>query len=173
MTVERIFLLSPTCPYTSPTLSWAISKDDSKAHSCFCVQFYKSLEIKPLIFSQVAYLIYSCIGALIFSMYIVFDTQIMLGGKHKWELLNVLTFSCFASSWAFPNWHSIAPFLLLVIVEISAQIRHQSGGAHLCRIESLPRYRPTFHVSSVYRRIGSRRLRAKQSDHVEAPMWMF
>jgi len=36
--------------------------------------------------NKVAYLIYSCIGALIFSMYIVFDTQIMLGGKHKYAI---------------------------------------------------------------------------------------
>jgi len=35
---------------------------------------------------KVAYLIYSCLGALIFSLYIVFDTQIMLGGTHKYSI---------------------------------------------------------------------------------------
>ena len=30
-------------------------------------------------------LIYSLIGALIFSMYIVYDTQLILGGKHKYQ----------------------------------------------------------------------------------------
>jgi len=32
------------------------------------------------------YLVYACIGAVIFSLYIVFDTQMMLGGKHKYSL---------------------------------------------------------------------------------------
>jgi len=36
--------------------------------------------------NKVAYLVYSCLGALIFSMYIVFDTQLMLGGKHKYSI---------------------------------------------------------------------------------------
>lgn len=36
--------------------------------------------------NSVAYLVYSCLGALIFSMYIVFDTQLMLGGKHKYSI---------------------------------------------------------------------------------------
>jgi len=36
--------------------------------------------------NKVAYLIYSCLGALVFSMYIVFDTQMMLGGKHKYSI---------------------------------------------------------------------------------------
>ena len=29
---------------------------------------------------------YGCIGALIFSLYIVYDTQLMMGGKHKYSL---------------------------------------------------------------------------------------
>ena len=29
---------------------------------------------------------YGSIGALIFSLYIVFDTQLMMGGKHKYAL---------------------------------------------------------------------------------------
>ena len=29
---------------------------------------------------------YGCIGALIFSLYIVYDTQLMMGGKHKYAL---------------------------------------------------------------------------------------
>jgi len=36
--------------------------------------------------NKVAYLVYACIGALIFSLYIVFDTQMMLGGKHKYSI---------------------------------------------------------------------------------------
>ncbi|XP_071544115.1 protein lifeguard 1-like [Panulirus ornatus] len=33
--------------------------------------------------NQVLNILYACIGALIFSAYIVFDTQLMLGGNHK------------------------------------------------------------------------------------------
>lgn len=33
--------------------------------------------------NQVLNILYACIGALIFSAYIVFDTQLMLGGSHK------------------------------------------------------------------------------------------
>jgi FtsH-binding integral membrane protein len=29
---------------------------------------------------------YGSIGALIFSLYLVYDTQLMLGGKHKYSL---------------------------------------------------------------------------------------
>ncbi|KAI0221512.1 Protein lifeguard 1 [Lamellibrachia satsuma] len=31
-------------------------------------------------------MVYACIGALIFAMYIVFDTQMMMGGKHKYSI---------------------------------------------------------------------------------------
>lgn len=31
----------------------------------------------------ILHLIYACLGALLFSVYLVFDTQLMLGGKHK------------------------------------------------------------------------------------------
>jgi len=31
-------------------------------------------------------LVYACIGAVIFSLYIVYDTQIMIGGNHKYSL---------------------------------------------------------------------------------------
>ncbi|OXU26271.1 hypothetical protein TSAR_002467 [Trichomalopsis sarcophagae] len=31
-------------------------------------------------------LVYSCLGALLFSFYLVYDTQLMLGGKHKYSL---------------------------------------------------------------------------------------
>lgn len=37
-------------------------------------------------YSKTLNLIYACIGALIFSMYIIFDTQLMMGGKHKYAL---------------------------------------------------------------------------------------
>lgn len=33
--------------------------------------------------SRVLSLVYAWLGAIIFSMYLVFDTQLMLGGKHK------------------------------------------------------------------------------------------
>ena len=36
-------------------------------------------------------LVYAAIGAIIFSLYIVYDTQIMVGGKHK--VKNLLIFS--------------------------------------------------------------------------------
>jgi len=31
-------------------------------------------------------LVYAGIGAIIFSLYIIFDTQMMMGGKHKYSL---------------------------------------------------------------------------------------
>lgn len=31
-------------------------------------------------------LVYASIGALIFSLYLVYDTQLMMGGKHKYSI---------------------------------------------------------------------------------------
>lgn len=43
--------------------------------------------ILALIFqSQILNLVYSCLGALLFSFFLVFDTQLMLGGRHKYSL---------------------------------------------------------------------------------------
>ncbi|XP_076063893.1 protein lifeguard 1-like [Oratosquilla oratoria] len=43
--------------------------------------------IFALIFqTQVLSIVYACIGALLFSFFIVFDTQLMLGGKHKFAV---------------------------------------------------------------------------------------
>ncbi|GFR88654.1 protein lifeguard 1 [Elysia marginata] len=36
--------------------------------------------------SRILSIVYASIGALIFSVYLVFDTQLMLGGKHKYAL---------------------------------------------------------------------------------------
>ncbi|XP_035020037.1 protein lifeguard 1 [Hippoglossus stenolepis] len=37
--------------------------------------------------SQYLYIVYACLGTLLFSLYLVFDTQLILGGKHrKYEL---------------------------------------------------------------------------------------
>lgn len=35
---------------------------------------------------KVISLVYASLGALLFSVYLVFDTQIMLGGKHKYSI---------------------------------------------------------------------------------------
>ena len=35
---------------------------------------------------RVVNLVYASLGALIFSIYLVFDTQLMLGGKHKYAI---------------------------------------------------------------------------------------
>ncbi|KFM63745.1 Protein lifeguard 2, partial [Stegodyphus mimosarum] len=35
---------------------------------------------------QVVRLVYACIGALIFSMYLVYDTQLLIGGHHKYSI---------------------------------------------------------------------------------------
>lgn len=35
---------------------------------------------------KVIILIYSSLGALIFSVYLVYDTQLMMGGKHKYSI---------------------------------------------------------------------------------------
>ncbi len=39
--------------------------------------------MRNLIFFRYAYIGYASAGALIFSMYIVYDTQLMMGGNHK------------------------------------------------------------------------------------------
>ncbi|KAK2179018.1 hypothetical protein NP493_519g05048 [Ridgeia piscesae] len=39
-----------------------------------------------IIQNHIANMVYSCIGALLFSMYLVFDTQMMMGGKHKYSI---------------------------------------------------------------------------------------
>ncbi|KAF0045160.1 hypothetical protein F2P81_001689 [Scophthalmus maximus] len=33
--------------------------------------------------SQYLYIVYACLGTLLFSLYLVFDTQLILGGKHR------------------------------------------------------------------------------------------
>ncbi len=35
---------------------------------------------------KVTHLIYASLGALLFSVYLVYDTQMMLGGKHKYSI---------------------------------------------------------------------------------------
>ena len=35
---------------------------------------------------QYANIAYACLGAVLFGLYLVFDTQMMLGGKHKYSL---------------------------------------------------------------------------------------
>lgn len=39
-----------------------------------------------IIRSHILSLVYACLGALLFALYLVFDTQMMLGGKHKYSL---------------------------------------------------------------------------------------
>jgi FtsH-binding integral membrane protein len=39
-----------------------------------------------IIFYRFAHIGYASAGALIFSMYIVYDTQLMMGGKHKYSI---------------------------------------------------------------------------------------
>ena len=36
--------------------------------------------------SEALYMFYASLGALLFSFYLVFDTQLMLGGKHKYSI---------------------------------------------------------------------------------------
>nr|CAI5839935.1 unnamed protein product [Callosobruchus analis] len=36
--------------------------------------------------SNIVNLIYASLGALIFSVYLVYDTQLMMGGKHKYSI---------------------------------------------------------------------------------------
>lgn len=43
--------------------------------------------ILALIFrSEILNMVYSCLGALLFCFYLVFDTQLMIGGRHKYAL---------------------------------------------------------------------------------------
>jgi len=39
-----------------------------------------------IIQNKILDLVYASLGALVFSCYIVFDTQMMLGGKHKYSI---------------------------------------------------------------------------------------
>lgn len=36
--------------------------------------------------NKIVQLVYACLGALIFSVYLVYDTQLMMGGKHKYSI---------------------------------------------------------------------------------------
>lgn len=36
--------------------------------------------------NEILSLVYACLGALLFSFYLVYDTQLMLGGKHKYSI---------------------------------------------------------------------------------------
>ncbi|GFR19597.1 protein lifeguard 1 [Trichonephila clavata] len=36
--------------------------------------------------SQIVRLVYACVGALIFSLYLVYDTQLLIGGHHKYSI---------------------------------------------------------------------------------------
>ncbi|XP_054707256.1 protein lifeguard 1-like isoform X2 [Uloborus diversus] len=38
------------------------------------------------LYNEVVRLIYACIGALIFSLYLVYDTQLLIGGNHKYTI---------------------------------------------------------------------------------------
>lgn len=35
---------------------------------------------------KIVSLIYSCVGALLFSVYLIYDTQLMMGGNHKYSI---------------------------------------------------------------------------------------
>lgn len=35
---------------------------------------------------KIVSLVYACLGALLFSVYLVYDTQMMMGGKHKYSI---------------------------------------------------------------------------------------
>lgn len=49
---------------------------------CFFITFILCICVR----SYWTYMAYGGIGALIFSIYIVYDTQLMLGGKHKYSI---------------------------------------------------------------------------------------
>lgn len=36
--------------------------------------------------NKIVQLVYACIGALVFSVYLVYDTQLMMGGNHKYSI---------------------------------------------------------------------------------------
>lgn len=36
--------------------------------------------------SDTARLVYACFGALLFSVYLIYDTQLMIGGNHKYSI---------------------------------------------------------------------------------------
>ncbi|KAI9589409.1 hypothetical protein GQX74_007578 [Glossina fuscipes] len=52
-----------------------------------CVLALLIFGIVVIIFpGRVMIMVYSCLGALLFSIYLVYDTQLMMGGKHKYSL---------------------------------------------------------------------------------------
>jgi len=53
----------------------------------FCEFVLFGFGIVAMIFrTKIMQIVYGAIGAGIFSMYLVFDTQLMLGGKHKYSI---------------------------------------------------------------------------------------
>lgn len=53
---------------------------------CFLMGLIFMGILNIFIHDQVLHTLYSALGAIIFSMYIVYDTQIMLGGNHKYAI---------------------------------------------------------------------------------------
>jgi hypothetical protein len=49
-------------------------------------RFPAALSTYNIVFTRWTMIGYGSLGALIFSLYLVYDTQLMLGGKHKYSL---------------------------------------------------------------------------------------
>ena len=50
------------------------------------MDFFSRKKNVPIFFFRLAQIGYGSAGALIFSLYIVYDTQLMMGGSHKYSL---------------------------------------------------------------------------------------
>lgn len=51
---------------------------------CVCLMIFGIVAM--FVQMKIVNLIYCCIGAVLFSMYLVYDTQMMMGGKHKYSI---------------------------------------------------------------------------------------
>lgn len=52
---------------------------------CFVIVFIFGI-VAIFVHSRIVSLVYASLGALLFSVYLIYDTQLMLGGKHKYSI---------------------------------------------------------------------------------------
>ncbi|XP_051577093.1 protein lifeguard 1 [Myxocyprinus asiaticus] len=106
-TIAEGFLLgSITVYYSAEAVLWAVGAtalvslamslfslqskwDFTPASGCMwaiCWTLFSFGLLCAILRSQYVYIVYASLGTLVFSMYLVFDTQLILGGKHKYSI---------------------------------------------------------------------------------------
>lgn len=101
--VEGLMLGSVTVCFEAEAVLWAVGAtalvsfalslfamqskwDFTAANGCMWVLGWTLISFALLcaiMRSQYLYIVYACLGTLVFSIYLVFDTQLILGGKHR------------------------------------------------------------------------------------------